>query len=155
MGRRGRLPDPNSASSKAALVRAAALGATQASANAEPVSMPKSLAKRPAAKRYWTQHADDLVAAGRLRQPQAETFALLCSMYADIEDLGQQVATDGWTTSTAIAPAARLLLNCRRDFVALAKEFGLTAASSMRIPAAVEATSGETDEETALRNFCP
>ena len=117
--------------------------------------MPKSLAKRPAANRYWTQHADDLVAAGRLRQPQAETFALLCSMYADIEDLGQQVATDGWTTSTAIAPAARLLLNCRRDFVALAKEFGLTAASSMRIPAAVEATSGETDEETALRNFCP
>jgi len=154
MGRRGRHPDPNSKRTRAALARAAQVGALAAPAAAgEPATPrkmppPASVAGRLAAARFWKAHAEDLEADGRLTSDRAETFGLLCHLFADAEQLAEQIRQEGWITATdkgqAVSPVARLLRDSRRDYVMLAREFGLTAASSGRIPQ--EVTHGEGQE---------
>ncbi len=145
MGRRGRHPDPNSARSRAAVARAAQIGAIHAPApgptapqKPKRIAPPASVAGRPAAARYWKTHAADLEADGRLTADRAETFGLLCHLFADAEQLAEQVAAEGWITATdkgqSPSPVARLLRDSRRDYVMLAREFGLTAAAAGRIP---------------------
>lgn len=162
MGRRGRHPDPNSKRSQAALARAKALGIKTPSAgqtDQQParVAMPAHLKTRPLAVAFWKHHAALLVEAGRLKAEQAESFALLASLYADCRELAEQLAAEGWLTSTdkgqAANPVARLLRDARRDFVMVAREFGLTPAAEGRLP--TEATGGEEidAEEAALRAF--
>ncbi len=137
MGRRGPLPDPDSARSsdgRNTLRRAAT--------EVESVTPPAHLADRPLASAFWEMHAPTLAAEGRLRQVHAEVFAQLCHLYADIRALGQQLEQEGWVTATekgqAISPIARLLRDSRRDFVTLSAKFGLTAADEARLPAAEE-----------------
>lgn len=115
--------------------------------------MPAALKARPVAVQFWKTHADSLVAVGRLREELAESFAMLCKMFDDCHQLEQLVADEGWTAAGGISPAARLLLNSRRDFVALAKEFGLTAATWSRIPQETSTHAEEDAEEAALRAF--
>jgi phage terminase small subunit len=161
MGRRGRHPDPNSKRTQAALARAKqiagfAVPTSRPAAPAADIDAPASVTARPAAARYWAAHAPALAADGRLSPDRAETFGLLCHLFADCEQLGEQLAAEGWITATdkgqAASPVARLLRDSRRDYVMLAREFGLTAASAARIPE--PATNGEgeqeVDEEDAL-----
>jgi phage terminase small subunit len=156
MGRRGRHPDPNSKRTQAALARAAQVGALAAAASpasgpATPrkVKPPASVSARPAAARFWKAHAADLEADGRLTADRAETFGLLAHLFADAEQLAEQIASEGWITATdkgqAVSPVARLLRDSRRDYVMLAREFGLTAAAAGRIPQ--EVPSGQGPEE--------
>ena len=144
MGSRGRHPDPNSKRSQAALKRARQLHAVPAkSAMHSPQSggdleAPTSVAARPAAARFWSLHAPALAEDGRLGPVQVETFGVLCQLFADCEQLAEQLVSEGWITATdkgqAASPVAKLLRDARRDYVALAKEFGLTAAAAARIP---------------------
>ena len=119
--------------------------------------MPESVSLVPAAAAFWDRVTPALVAAGRLAPEQADTFAILCRLYADVRQLEDQVFAEGWITATdkgqSVSPVARLLRDSRRDFVTLAREFGLTAAAASRIPH--EVTLGETeddDPETELLN---
>lgn len=162
MGRRGRHPDPNSKRSQAALARAAAIGMApasrpQAAPQLEPVAAPEDVIARSIAARFWDEHAQPLAAAGRLRPEQAEGLAILSHLYADCRDLAQQLAQEGWMTSTEKGqqanPVARLLRDARRDFVALAREYGLTPAAETRFPPEAETHAEEDDEEARLRAF--
>jgi phage terminase small subunit len=165
MGRRGRLPDPKSKRSQAAIARAKQLGHVTIARPAagghdrpDPPVAPSHVAARPLAAAFWEQHCSTLADEGRLRQVHAETFAQLCHMHADIMQLSEQVAAEGWVIATdkgqSISPVARLLQTTRRDFVALAGKFGLTAADEARLPID-EASDGEAedDDATALRRF--
>jgi P27 family predicted phage terminase small subunit len=162
MGRRGRHPDPNSKRSQAALARAAAIGVAvqakpQAATQADPVAMPADVEARVIAAQFWTSHADPLAAAGRLRAEQAEGLAILSHLYADCRELAQQLAQEGWMTSTEKGqqanPVARLLRDARRDFVALAREYGLTPAAETRFPPEAADHGEEDAEEAKLRAF--
>lgn len=160
MGRRGRHPDPNSKRSQAALARAAAIGMAKPMAAAKPVGKaprpPADVTSRPVAAAYWKAHAAGLAEAGRLRTENVEGLALLAHLYADCRELAEQLAAEGWMTSTdkgqQANPVARLLRDARRDFVSLAREYGLTPAAETRFPAEVE-HGQESDEEAALRAF--
>jgi P27 family predicted phage terminase small subunit len=83
-----------------------------------------------------------------------DAFAQLCELHADCLQLAEQVAAEGWITATdkgqAASPVAKLLRDCRRDFISLAKEFGMTAAADSRLPK--DGTDGqeESDPEALL-----
>lgn len=162
MGRRGRHPDPNSKRSQAAVARAAAIGmakvaAPQAAATTSAPKPPADVASRPEAAKFWKERAPQIAAAGRLKAEHVEGLALLSHLYADCRDLATQLAAEGWMTSTdkgqQANPVARLLRDARRDFVALAREYGLTPAAETRFPPEVDANGQEDAEEAALRAF--
>lgn len=151
MGSRGPIPNPKSGRSQTGRnTRTAKQPISKASA----VPMPAHLESVAAAAALWEQLAAVLIADGRLVPERAEPFALLCRLHADIRQLEDQVAAEGWISATergqAASPVAKLLRDARRDFVALAREFGLTAAAAARIPQ--EPTDGEEkdDPEAAL-----
>lgn len=159
MGRRGRLPDPSSKKSQAALARVKQLGAAAArgpSPQAQPADIdpPASVQKIPAAMSFWDRTSPILVADGRLTADRVDAFAILCRLHAEIEQLQDQVAAEGWITATdkgqAASPVAKLLRDSRRDFVTLARDFGLTAAAAARIPQELPSGEEEDDEETAV-----
>jgi phage terminase small subunit len=152
MGSRGPIPDPSSDRSKTGRnTRSKKAPAAEPTTGIAP---PASVKSRPIAARFWSTHAPALASDGRLREDQAETFGILCHLFADAEQLAEQLAAEGWITATdkgqAASPVAKLLRDSRRDFVTLARDFGLTAASAARLPQ--DPTSGETeaDEEDAL-----
>ena len=162
MGRRGRHPDPNSKRTQAALARAAAIGKALGSSHPQPMQptqcpdAPADVAARPIAAAFWTAHAASLAAAGRLRDDNVEGLSLVAHLYADCRELATQLAAEGWITATdkgqAASPVARLLRDARRDFLAFAREYGLTPAAETRFPP--EAAHVEEDaEEAALRAF--
>ena len=162
MGRRGRHPDPNSKRSQAAVARVAAIGKSLAvSPEAKPTATPDApadVAARPVAAAYWKAHANSLAGAGRLRSDNVEGLALLSHLYADCRDLAEQLAAEGWMTSTdkgqQANPVARLLRDARRDFVSLAREYGLTPAAETRFPPEATEHGEEDAEEAALKAFC-
>lgn len=151
MGSRGPIPDPSSGRSKAGRNTRSKKAASEPATGLAP---PAAVKSRPIALRFWSTHAPALAADGRLREDQAETFGLLCHLFADAEQLAEQVAAEGWITATdkgqAASPVARLLRDSRRDFVTLARDFGLTAASAARLPQDPHSGEEEADEEDAL-----
>jgi phage terminase small subunit len=150
MGSRGPAPDPKSARSRDGRNTLH----KKTTAPPSPVPMPASVAARPAAAGFWDRNAPPLMADGRLRPDGADSFALLAHLHADAEQLAEQLAAEGWVTATdkgqAASPVARLLRDARRDFVALARDFGLTAASSARIPQDPGDGQEEGDEEDQI-----
>jgi len=162
MGRRGPPPNPNSKRTRDTLKHAATLGiANQAKPAADSDATPKApadVAARPVAAAYWQAHADSLAGFGRLRADNVEGLALLSHLYADCRDLAEQLAAEGWMTSTEKGqqanPVARLLRDARRDFVSLAREYGLTPAAETRFPPEATEHGEEDAEEAALRAFC-
>jgi phage terminase small subunit len=146
MGSRGPIPKPDSSETKRG--RNTMYKKTP-TAPAAGVSPPSTLAG-PALD-FWNAHAPQLVADGRLRDDQAEAFGILCQIAADCRLLSEQVAAEGWITATdkgqAISPVAKLLRESRLDFIKYAKEFGLTAASSIRLPQDKPNGEEEGDEE--------
>lgn len=154
MGRRGPLPDPKSersATGRNTLAKRAA------PSGVESVTPPAHVTARPLALAFWKTHAPTLADDGRLRQVHAEVFGQLCHLHADIRELAETIATEGWIIATdkgqAISPVARLLRDSRRDFVTLAGKFGLTAADEARLPTDEAAHGPEDDDEAALRTF--
>jgi P27 family predicted phage terminase small subunit len=114
---------------------------------------PDSVTKVPSALAFWDRNAPILQADGRLRAEQLDAFAILCRLHAEIEQLADQVASEGWITATdkgqAASPVAKLLRDARRDFVALARDYGLTAAAAARIPQEVMDGEEEDDDPEA------
>lgn len=166
MGRRGRHPDPKSKRSRAALAQVEALAkmghAPKRQAAPEPTDLevPASIAAAPLAVAFWNDHAPILAGDGRLRRELVESFGILCRLHADIVQLQDQLAAEGFITATdkgqAASPVARLLRDARRDFVQLAREFGMTAAAAARLPQEPAANASEEDDETALlRAYTP
>lgn len=151
MGRRGPIPDPKSERSKTGRNSRAPRGPRS---TGEAPAPPASIAHDPQAVAFWEAHAPQLAAAGRLRPEQAEPFAILCQLHADCVSLAKQVAAEGWITATdkgqAASPVAKLLRDARRDFVALARDFGLTAAAEARLPQDPNDAAKEDDAEAAL-----
>lgn len=152
MGSRGPIPDPSSERSKTGRNTRTRPAARPPAGGS--VELPVSIAANPAACRFWEAHADRLAAAGRLGPEQAEAFAILCQLACDCEQLAAQVAAEGWITATdkgqAISPVAKLLRDSRRDFVALAREFGMTAAAAARLPQEAKDGEEEGDPEAAI-----
>jgi P27 family predicted phage terminase small subunit len=160
MGRRGRLPDPNSKKSRAAVARVQMLGhpagaaARPGPAQAGDIAPTASVQKVPLALAFWERTAPILIADGRLTADRVDAFAILCRLHAEIEQLADQVAAEGWITATekgqAASPVAKLLRDSRRDFVTLARDFGLTAAAAARIPQELPSGEEDDDEEAAV-----
>lgn len=154
MGRRGPLPDPTS--ERSATGRNT-LGQKAQKTSVESVTPPAHVTARPLAMFFWEMHAPTLADEGRLRQVHAEVFGQLCHLHADIRQLSEQIAAEGWLTATdkgqAISPIARLLRDSRRDFVTLSGKFGLTAADEARLPVEVVDDGEEDPDEEALRKF--
>lgn len=162
MGRRGRHPDPNSKRSQAAVARVAAIGMAKApsgqpAASAKAPKAPATVAARPAAAAFWKARAPQIAASGRFKPEHLEGLELLAHLYADCRELAEQLAAEGWITATdkgqQASPVARLLRDARRDFVALAREYGLTPAAETRFPPEMETHGQEDDEEAKLRAF--
>ena len=149
MGSRGPLPRPDSTETKRGRNTMYRKKTTAPSAS---VNAPASLAG-PALD-FWNKHAPQLVADGRLRDDQAETFGILCQLAADCRILAQQVAAEGWIAATdkgqSVSPVAKLLREARLDFIRYAREFGMTAASSLRLPQEKPSGEEEGDEEDAI-----
>jgi len=69
------------------------------------------------------------------------------------EPLQEPLPDDGRIRQQA-NPVARLLRDARRDFVSLAREYGLTPAAETRFPPEATEHGEEDAEEAALRAFC-
>ena len=147
MGSRGPIPDPKSERSKTGRNTRTR---KSSAASGLGVDIPESVQLVPAASAFWNRVAPTLVADGRLVPEQADAFAILARLHAEIRHLEDQVLAEGYITATdkgqAASPVAKLLRDSRRDFVTLARDFGLTAAAAARIPQ--EASNGEeTDDD--------
>lgn len=151
MGSRGPIPDPASGRSRDGRNTRArkqpailAVGGIQAPANVRAI---------PAAAAFWSRVAPTLSADGRLVPEQADAFAILCRLHADILVLEEQVVAEGWITASEkgqqASPVAKLLRDARRDFVALARDFGLTAAAAARIPQEPDSGKEKDDDPEA------
>lgn len=129
MGSRGPLADPRSKRSLAG-----EYGPRRAR-QTDRLTMPPHVAARPAAAQFWKRHAATLADEGRLRRASADSFSLLAVLWAEFLELTEAVAKngrscDGGKTLTA---DARQLRDTRRDYVALAGRFGLTASDDARL----------------------
>lgn len=156
MGARGPAPRPDSSESKRR--RNTLYRKAPAARPESPIPMPADVRAVPAAAEFWSRIAPGLVADGRLAADQADAFAILCRLRADVLQLQEQVLAEGWITATdkgqAASPVARLLRDSRRDFVTLARDFGLTAAAAARIPQDPPDGEEKTDaEDEVLRRL--
>lgn len=101
--------------------------------------MPHGLAKIKSAAALWKRLAPTLIDDGRLTPDQAEPFALMCRLHAELEQLEAEIRKTGYTLinskgDVVANPAHRLARAARNDFIALARDFGLTAAAVARLP---------------------
>ena len=153
MGRRGPIPkrdSERSATGRNTLHRKAAL------APPSDVTPPAIVQADEVAMAFWRRHAEALIQSHRLRPEQADSFGILACLHSEILVLMATVQASGAVIDTPKGPvphpAAKLLRDARRDFVSLARDFGMTAASEARLPQ--EPANGEADDEEAeLRAF--
>ena len=135
MGSRGPAPDPSSARSKAGRNTR---HRKAPAAPADDIEAPAWVAAVPAAAEFWGRVSPTLIADGRLAAEHVDSFGTLCRLHADILQLQEQLAAEGWITATdkgqAASPVAKLLRDARRDVLTIARDFGLTAAAAARIP---------------------
>ena len=118
------------------------------------VPPPADVAANPFALAFWHEHADTLIASGRLRPEFAQTFGLLAVMIAECRDMSDRVKAEGDLLPTRRGsrpnPLCRMIRDRRRDIVALLREFGLTPVSDARVPAITpEVTDDEDDVDAA------
>ena len=152
MGSRGPAPRPGSSESKRG--RNTMYRKTPAVVPAGGVAVPANVAAIPTAAAFWDRVAPTLIADGRLLPEQADSFAILCRLHAEVRQLEDLVVAEGFITATdkgqAASPVAKLLRDSRRDFVTLARDFGLTAAAAARIPQDPPSGEEEGNEEAAV-----
>lgn len=122
------------------------------------VPPPTDVAANPFALAFWHEHADTLIASGRLRPEFAHTFGLLAVMIAECREMTDRLKAEGALLPTRRGsrpnPLCRMIRDRRRDIVTLLREFGLTPISDARMP--VEGAEGNVDEDDAaasLREF--
>lgn len=154
MGQRGPIPKPGSHDS----LRGRNTYRRPARKRAKPprLAMPTRVQAEPVAAAFWKRNAPQLLEAGRLGPEFADAFAMLALLESEIHALEKALADAGWVVDTergpVANPAARLLRAARNDWVALARDFGITPAADARIP--LEEKPVEEDDETrALRAF--
>lgn len=118
------------------------------------VPMPATVKANQIAASYWKSHAPALITARRLRPDLAEAFGLCCLLKSEMDLMAAELATQERTTTTdkgAYAnPLVKILRDTRRDWLALTRDFGMTAASDARIPQDAP-DAEETNEDAALR----
>jgi hypothetical protein len=152
MGRRG--PIPRADSSETLRGRNTFHRATP-SPEPVPVAPPAIVQADEVALRFWNEHAATLIEGRRIRPEQAQSFGLLCQLHSEIVLLTASVTGNGHVIDTpkgpVLNPAAKMLRDARRDFVSLAKEFGMTAASEARMPK--EPPANVDEDEAELRAF--
>ena len=161
MGSRGPIPDPKSGRSAACrntrTKKKPPPAPALAPAPAGGIDPPADVQAVPAALAFWNRVAPRLVDGGRLVLEQADSFAILCHLHAEILSLREQLAGEGWITATdkgqAASPVARLLRDSRRDFVQLARDVGLTAAAAARLPQEPDTGKEDDEEAAALLKF--
>jgi phage terminase small subunit len=122
------------------------------------VPPPPNVAADPVALAFWHEHADTLVAAGRLRPEFADTFGLLAVMVAECRAMTDRMNVEGILLPTRRGgranPLCRVVRDWRRDIVALAREFGMTPASDARLPVEeAEVNIDEDNDAAAWRAF--
>ena len=152
MGRRGPVPKPGSHDT---LRGRNTFHRATPSPEPVPVEPPALVSADEVALRFWREHADALIEGRRLRPEQAQSFGLLCQLHSEIVLLTASVAGSGHVIDSPKGPvpnpAAKMLRDARRDFVSLAKEFGMTAASEARMPQ--EPPADVDADEAELRAF--
>lgn len=160
MGRRGPLPDPKSersATGRNTLRRPSKAKPEPPAAAPSGVAPPAYVAVVPAALDFWNRISGRLLAEGRLASEHVDSFGQLARIYADVLQLQDIIAAEGWVIATdkgqAVSPIAKLLRDSRRDFVTLAGKFGLTAADAARLPTDEDPHGEEDADEKALRAF--
>ena len=118
------------------------------------VPMPSTVKADKVAAGYWKAHAPAMITARRLRPDLSEAFGLCCLLKSEMDSMAAELATQERTTTTekgAYAnPLVKILRDTRRDWLALARDFGMTAASDARIPQDAP-DAEETPEDAALR----
>lgn len=137
MGRRG--PPPRPDSNETARGRNTYHAKKVALPPPVPVEMPATLARYSEAAWFWKQYAPHLIEAGYLRPQHAEAFASMCELYGDMLRYKAILAAEGEIVASprglpVAHPAVKMLRDTRRDFAQLAKEFGMTALATARIP---------------------
>jgi phage terminase small subunit len=152
MGRRGPVPKPGSFDT---IQGRNTYHRSAPSPSPVPVDPPAIVQADEVALGFWNEHAPLLIESRRLRPEQAHALGVLCCLHSEILVLSAGVASAGHVIETprgpVTNPAAKMLRDARRDFVSLAKEFGMTAASEARIPQ--EPPSNVDDDEAELRAF--
>lgn len=151
MGARGPKPKPDSRRSRAG-TNTIGLGGRKP-AKPVPVVPPAGLVSDPVASAFWKRLAPGLVKSGRLTPDRAEAFANLCRIKSDCDALTIELREGGWISLSERGPVPnpvqRMLRDSRRDFLAHAREFGLTFAAASRLPG--ENEDGEVDAEQAAK----
>lgn len=152
MGKRGPIPKPGSFDT---LIGRNGYHRATPSPEPVPVAVPALVQADEVALAFWRRHADTLIKARRLRPEQADAFGVLCCLHSEIVVLMATVQASGAVIDTQKGPvphpAAKMLRDARRDFVALSRDFGMTAASESRLPHEPPADVDEAEAE--LRAF--
>ena len=153
MGRKGPLPRPDSIPTKQGK-NTYHRATPSTSFDPAAIRLPATVACDAIAARFWSDHIQILIENKRIRPESAETFGLMCILYAEGQRLKEIVDQQGWTLTFAgratVNPAVSQLHKIRIQYVNLAKEFGMTAAAEARIP--MEPDSGE-KEVNPLKAF--
>ena len=135
MGTRGPLPKPGSSES----IRGRnTLHRKTKTPKPSAVTMPATVKADRAAAAWWKANAPALIKARRLRPELGEAFGLMCLLKSEMDAVATELLEQGRTLTTEKGsypnPLVKILRDTRRDWLALARDFGMTAASDARIP---------------------
>ena len=151
MGTRGPLPKPGSSES---LRGRNTLRRKTKTPKPSAVTMPATVKADRVAAAWWKTNAPALIKARRLRPELGEAFGLMCLLKSEMDSAAALLATEKMTTTSdkGSFPHAlvKIVRDKRRDWLALARDFGMTAASDARIPQDAP-DAEETPDDAALR----
>ncbi len=149
MGTRGPLPKPGSSES----IRGRnTLHRKTKTPKPSAVTMPATVKADRAAAAWWKANAPALIKARRLRPELGEAFGMMCILKSEMDAAAAKLAQEKLTITTEKGSFPHALVKIvrdkRRDWLALARDFGMTAASDARIPLE-EADAKEADPKAA------
>jgi len=100
--------------------------------------MPATVKADRVASAWWKANAPALIKARRLRPELGEAFGMLCILKAEMDSAAAALALEEMTRTSEKGSFPHALVKIvrdkRRDWLALARDFGMTAASDARIP---------------------
>lgn len=111
------------------------------------VRMPADLKALPEAAGFWRRLAPMLIDDGRLTPDRIDAFATMARLHATRVELRGLLAQQGYTVvtkdGTTANPVARLLRNAETDWLAIARDFGLTPGAAARLPISEQHSADE------------
>ena len=135
MGTRGPLPKPGSSES---LRGRNTLHRKTKTPKPSAMTMPATVKADRVAAAWWKANAPALIKARRLRPELAEAFGMLCILKSEMDSAAAALALEEMTRTNEKGSFPHALVKIvrdkRRDWLALARDFGMTAASDARIP---------------------